>query len=45
VVGFLLRRAEQLRARGFVARHRGLADVQRLRADLAGVVDAHQPAA
>ena len=43
VIGFLLRCREQLRARGFVVSHRRLTHIQRLCADLAGMVDAHQP--
>src|SRR5690606_30252894 len=42
VVGFLLRGLEQVFAGGLLARHRGLAVVQALGADLADVVDPHQ---
>ena len=42
VVGFLLRRFQQLGAHRRVACHRGLAAVQGLGADLAGVVHPHQ---
>ncbi len=43
VVGFLLRGLAQLGAHRRVTRHCGLPRIQRLRADLARVVDAHQP--
>jgi hypothetical protein len=42
VLGFLLRRALERLPRARVARRQRLALVERLRADLAGVVDAHQ---
>src|SRR5690606_10019463 len=43
VVGLLLRRLEQVLAGGLFARHRRLAVVQALGADLAGLVDPDQP--
>ena len=42
MVGLFLRGFEQVLARGLVARDRGLAAIQRLRADLADMVDPHQ---
>ena len=42
MIGFFLRGVQQMRARGRITRDRGLADIQRLRADFAHMVDPHQ---